>query len=116
MIEFKDQWNLEMALDVLQHQTVESAVWAEAVEWLLLYGPPEIQELICQASNLATRQCFPGLNAEAATTDGQPCYSVQRLAEALGMKEDEVLYRLKMLEFKQGARHLYDESETDKIH
>lgn len=29
---FKDQWNLETALKILQHQTVDSQIWAEAVE------------------------------------------------------------------------------------
>ena len=41
-MDFKDEWDLDTALKVVQNKTVDSKLWAEAVEWLLLYGPPEI--------------------------------------------------------------------------
>ena len=43
---FAQQWTLESALAVLEHPTVDSKLWAEAVEWLLVYGPPEVRELL----------------------------------------------------------------------
>ena len=36
----KDLWDLESAMKVLTHDSVDSKLWAEAVEWLILYGPP----------------------------------------------------------------------------
>ncbi len=87
---FKDEWDLEAAMKVLEHKTVDSKLWAEAVEWLMLYGPPEIQQLLLEASAHATAKSFPELQPTGYTTDGQPMYDVTTLAKQLGISEDEV--------------------------
>ena len=46
MIPFAEQWTVESAMRIVQHPTVDSELWASAVEWLLLHGPPEIRELL----------------------------------------------------------------------
>ena len=60
-MDFKDHWSLDTALKVVQNQTVDSQLWAEAVEWLLLYGPPEIVSILLKASGYATQHCLPEL-------------------------------------------------------
>ena len=87
---FKDLWDLESALKVLQHPTVDAQLWAEAVEWLLRYGPPEIQKVLLEASNTATEIQFPELKPSHYTLDGQPIYDTAALAEILGMSEENV--------------------------
>lgn len=89
-MEFKDEWNLETAMKVLEHKTVDSKLWAEAVEWLILYGPPEIKKLLMEASAHATASSFPELQPTGYTTEGQPLYDVSNLAQQLGITEDEV--------------------------
>ena len=89
-MDFKDQWDLEAAMKVLEHKTVDSKLWAEAVEWLMLYGPPEIQKLLMEASAHATATSFPELQPTGYTADGQPMYDVAYLAKELGISEDEV--------------------------
>ena len=89
-MDFKDEWDLDTALKVVQNKTVDSKLWAEAVEWLLLHGPPEIVSLLLQASGHATEQVFPELEAESYTGDGTPVYDVVKLAKTLGMSEEEV--------------------------
>ncbi len=87
---FKDEWNLEIALKVLQHPTVDSQLWAEAAEWLLRYGPPSIQKILLSASQAATEIQFPELKPSHYTTDGMPIYDTARLADILGISEEEV--------------------------
>jgi len=115
MVDLKEQWDLEMALAVLENKTVDSKLWAEAVEWLLLYGPPQIKELVSQASGMATQEYFPELKANSYTPDGQPCYDVQAIAEALGLSKEEVMKKIAKMEEKRDVIHLYEESETEKI-
>ena len=115
-MELKEQWDLDMALAVLENQTVDSKLWAEAVEWLLLYGPPQIKELINQASGMATQKHFPELKATSYSPDGQPCYDVQAIADALGVSREEVMKKIADMEVKQNAVHLYEESDTKKVH
>lgn len=88
---FKEQWDLESAMKVLEHQTVDSKLWAEAVEWLILYGPPEIQKILLEASSTATKTHFPELKPSHYTADGQPVYDVAALAQSLGISQEEVL-------------------------
>ena len=64
MESFKDEWNLEMALDVLKNKSVDSKIWSEAAKWVMLYGPPELQKVMRQASDIALKSCFPDLEAE----------------------------------------------------
>ena len=87
---FKDEWNLESALKVLQHPTVDSQLWAEAVEWLLLYGPNSIRKILLDASQTATEIEFPEFKPAHYTTDGQPIYDISRLADMLGITEEAV--------------------------
>lgn len=115
MISFKEQWNLEMALDVLKSETVESKTWSEAAKWILLYGPPELQELMRQASSIATSSCFPQLEPERYTESGDPCYDIEKVAEALGVTRQEALEKMSEMEYEHGIQHLYDASETENI-
>ena len=87
---FKDEWNLEIALKILQHPTVDSQLWSEAAEWLLRYGPPSIQKILLNASQAATELQFLELKPSDFTADGMPVYDTARLADILGIAEDEV--------------------------
>jgi alpha-galactosidase len=86
----KDQWDLETALKVLQHPTVDAKTWAEAVEWLLKHGPSSIRKILIEASNTATEMQFPEIKAAYYTSEGQPVYDTRALSEILDMPEDEV--------------------------
>jgi hypothetical protein len=97
-MEFKDLWDLESALQVLGHKTVDSKLWAEAVEWLLHYGPPEIRQLLLDASETAMHTAFPELKPSHYTHDGQPCYDVNALARSMGVEEKVILEILKQKE------------------
>jgi lipase chaperone LimK len=115
MTDIKNQWNLEMALQVIQQETISSEVWADAAKWLLLYGPPQIQELLRQASSIATQQCFPQLQSGGYTDEGEPCYDIRALAAALGLSEEETIEKMQELERQQGRTQLYAEDAIRKI-
>ena len=101
---FAQEWTLESALAVLNHPTVDSKLWAEAVEWLLVYGPPEVRELLTAASGHATRASFPELKPQGYGPDGSPCYDIADLARSLGISEEEA---------RHGVQHgLGDEDTT----
>jgi hypothetical protein len=87
---FKDLWDLESAMKILEHPTIEANLWAEAVEWLLVNGPAEIRKVLLEASQLATKAQFPELQPSHFTADGQPIYDVAALARALRISEKEV--------------------------
>lgn len=110
-MEFKDLWDVESAMQVLGHKTVDARLWAEAVEWLMLYGPAEIRQLLVESSMLATRTSFPELNPSSYTIDGHPCYNVQDLAKALQMDEAEAQEILKQKEAEHGS--LFDDETSD---
>lgn len=114
-MEFSKEWDLEMAMAVLENKTVDSKTWAEAVEWLLLYGPPNIKELLGKASDTATEEYFPDLKPSGYSPDGEPVYDLQDIADSLGITKEEAAEKLAEKEIKQGVRHLFDESETFKI-
>jgi hypothetical protein len=115
MISFKKQWNLEMALDVLKNKSVDSNTWSDAAKWILLYGPPELQHIMKQASNIAMNSCFPELEPERYTESGEPCYHLEKIAAALGVTRQEALKKMAELEFELGIQNLYDVSETENI-
>ena len=115
MISFKEQWNLEMALEVLKNKSVESETWSEAAKWIMLYGPSKLQEVLRQASNIATNSCFPELEPERYTESGEPCYNIEKIAKTLGMTKQEALEKMAEMENEQGIRHIFDASETDNI-
>lgn len=112
MTEFKKEWDLATAMEILNHPTVDSKTWAEAVEWLLVYGPPEVQELLQQASSHATMESFPHLEPIGFGKDGTPCYSLEQLADSLGISEEEAEAILEKKEKKHGMRHLVDPEDT----
>lgn len=93
-MEFKDQWDLDTALKIVQNKTVDSKLWAEAVEWLLMYGPPEVVSILLQASGYATDQAFPEM-LPSYTHDGTPVYDAAELAKSLDIPEEEVKRILK---------------------
>lgn len=109
-MEFKELWDLKGAMKVLENETVDSKLWAEAVEWLILYGPPEIKDLLLAASATATNSSFPDLKPTHFTASGQPVYDVKALAENLGVSEDEVR---KILEKKEKIHPTLQTTPTD---
>jgi hypothetical protein len=115
-MEFKDYWTLENALKVLQHPTVDAKLWAEAVEWLLLYGPPDVQTLLLHASGIATQQCFPDLEAGKCTEDGQPCYDIGAIANALGIDAEDAYKTIAEKEMAHKIRHFIDPDDTYTVH
>lgn len=112
MTQFRQQWTLETAMTVLKHPTVDSETWAEAVEWLLLYGPPQTRDLLQQASNHATQESFPELRPQRYAPDGSACYDIVDLARSLGITEEEARQQLAEKEEKHGIRHGFNEEDT----
>ncbi len=114
-MDFKDQWTQEMALEVLGNETVDSRTWADAVKWLILYGPPGVRDVLIQAADTATGRYFPDLKPSRYTEDGRPCYDISSLADALDLSEHEVREQLEKLEEEQGVAHLVDPEETKDL-
>ena len=115
MTSLKDQWNMEMALQIMQNQTVDSKTWADAVKWLLLYGPPEIKKMISQASSMATGDLFPELTPIGYSDEGQPLYDIQALAQSLGISEEEAMEKIAELEKEHGIKNIFAEEEAHKL-
>lgn len=115
MTDFKQEWTVESAMEILQHPTVDSKVWAEAVEWLLLYGPPEIQEMLKQASGYATGKEFPDLKPQSYTENGDPVYSIAEVARELEISEDEAAELIQQKEKRHGVLHRLAEEDTRKV-
>jgi hypothetical protein len=113
--DFKDQWNLEMALAVLGSETVDGGLWAEAVKWLLLYGPPELHGVLAAASSASFAQCFPGVRVSGHGDSGQPYYALADLAEALGIPVAEAAQRLLELQSTLGAEFLVEADRVYKV-
>jgi hypothetical protein len=108
-------WTLESAMEILQHPTVDSRIWAEAVEWLMMYGPPEIREMLQRASGYATEKEFPELRPQGFDEDGEPVYSVAEIARALDISEEEASEIIAEKEAKHGTLHRLGDKETKKI-
>jgi len=115
MDDFKNQWDLGMALEVLQSETVDSELWASAVKWLLLYGPPGIREVLQQASTMATHHCFPSLKPVGYDENGDPCYDISELARTLEIPEEEAGARLVDMETEHHVRQLMTGKELRKL-
>ncbi len=111
----RDQWTVAGALQVLQHPHVDSKTWAEAAEWLMLYGPPAIQQLLREASGYATRKSFPDLRPSGYTPDGEPCYDLQELAKRLEISVEEAARIIAAKEEEHGRRQLFGKEETWKL-
>lgn len=114
-MELKDEWDVESALIVLKHQTVDAKLWAEAVEWLILYGPDDVRELLLNSSGTATHECFPDLQAKGYAPDGQPCYNVEDLAKSLHISEDEARTVIQEKEKIHKLHHFIDQEDTMKV-
>ena len=112
MTAFKQEWNSESAMAILRHPTVDGKIWAEAVEWLLLYGPEEVKEMLQQASGHATHTSFPELRPQRYAPDGSPCYEIADLAQSLGITEEEARAQLAEKEQKHGIQHGYADEDT----
>ena len=115
-MEFKDLWNLESAMQVLTHDTVDAKLWAEAVKWLILYGPVEIRHLLLKASTIATNTSFPDLKPSGYTADGQPCYDMRDLAKSLGTTVIEVAKLLEQKETEFSSLHVFANNGQETIH
>ncbi|MDA3970138.1 MAG: hypothetical protein PF442_02175 [Desulfobulbaceae bacterium] len=113
---FKQEWDIKMALAVLKNKTVDGELWAEAVEWLMLYGPPQIQDLLGQASSMATSTQFPELAPAGYGADGAPFYNINELAESLGISAEETKARLQQKEQDGDIQHLFPDDEPKTIH
>jgi hypothetical protein len=114
-MDIKDQWTEETALKILQHPTVDSKLWAEAVEWLILHGPEEIRGLLLQSSGMAAGHCFPDLKPVGYAPDGQPCFQVADLAESLQISRDEAKAILVRKQEEHEMPHFIDEAEARKL-
>ncbi len=91
-MDFKDQWDVDTALKIVRNKGVDSELWAEAVEWLLLYGPPEVVSILLQASEHATEKVYPELtkdNENDAASD-RAAFDVTRLAKSLGVDMHDI--------------------------
>lgn len=115
-MDFKAHWDLDTALKVVQNKTVDSRLWAEAVEWLLLYGPPEVVSILLQASGHATERVFPELMGEDDTGDGQATYDVARLAKSLGLDENKIRSVLKNREESDWPDHHFSDDGSQTVH
>ncbi|MBU1564068.1 MAG: hypothetical protein KJ630_00400 [Proteobacteria bacterium] len=115
-MEFKDLWDLESAMKILTHETVDGKVWAEAVKWLILHGPVEIRQLLLDASSLATSTSFPGLKPSYYTSDGQPFYDIKDLAKSLDITEIDIRELLKQKESEFAGLHFVSDDSNETIH
>ncbi len=115
-MDFRDHWDLDTAMTVLQNKTVDSKLWAEAVEWLLLYGPPEIVDMLLKASSHATNNTFPELQVRNYTHDGQPCYDVKEIARSLGITEQEAVEIIARKEQFHSKPHFFDDGSSGTMH
>lgn len=114
-MEFKDQWNIEMAMQVLVSESVDSSTWSEAAKWLMLYGPPEMQQILLDASSHATGAFFPELKASAFSKEGEPLFRIDHIAEALGTDPEILKKTLDHSLEDADAAVLYEEEDAFKI-
>lgn len=112
---FREKWTAAAAMEILAHPTVDSRLWAEAVEWLLLYGPPEIRALLQEASGYAAGLEFPDLKVAGMNGAGDPVYSIAALAQMLGISEEEAAAMLARQEQRHGISHCFGEEDITKV-
>jgi predicted transcriptional regulator len=82
----------------------------------MLYGPPEIKQLLLEASATATNNSFPSLTPTHYSTNGEPVYNTKELAESLGIPEEEVQKILAEKEQAHGAALLTPHTTDETIH
>lgn len=115
-MKFRDEWDLDTALKILQNKTVDSKLWAEAVEWLLVYGPPELVSLLLEASAHATDNSFPKLRPATYTHDGQPCYDIKEVARSLGITEEAAREIIAEKERMHETTRFFDDTSSGTVH
>ncbi|SDP19072.1 hypothetical protein [Desulforhopalus singaporensis] len=115
-MEHKDLWDLESAMKVLSHPTVDSKLWAEAVEWLIVNGPPEIKKMLLKASAAATASSFPDLKPVDFTPDGEPVYDIKALARELNISEEEVQKILAEKKAMLDINEFFDNTDNGTTH
>lgn len=115
MTDFHHQWTTESAMEILRHPTVDSQIWADAVEWLMLFGPPEIRELLQQAGSQTIQENFPELRVRRFAQDGSLCYDLGEIAQILSITEKEAREQLQEMEAKHGIRYGFSEDDTSEI-
>lgn len=115
-MDFKEHWDLDTALKIVQNKTVDSKLWAEAVEWLLLFGPPEIVSILLQASGHATEQVYPALVTDNSAHDDQTRYDLSRLARSLGLDEEELLTVIRRRRKSDKMVHFFDDNGSQTVH
>jgi hypothetical protein len=116
-MENKKLWDVDSAMLVLGSSTVDSKTWAEAVEWLMVYGPPEVKKMLLEASSAATEGAFPKLKPTDYTPDGRPIYDVKALAETLNCSEEEVKEILRRKEEEHHLEEIFpDQDGNDTVH
>ena len=115
MTDFKKEWTVESAMEILKHPTVDSKIWAEAVEWLMLYGPPEIREMLKAASGYATNEEFPDLTPQGFNEKGELVYSVEEVARALNISAEEAAEIITKKQQKHGEQHFFSDTDTKKM-
>lgn len=113
--DFKNSWTLDNAMHVLQHPTVDAETWSEAVEWLMLYGPEEIKKHLLEASEFATKKQFPTIKTAGCNSDGDICYNIEDVAEALDIDVEEARRIIAEKERSHNKRHGFTDSETTKV-
>jgi hypothetical protein len=116
MSDFKEQWNLEMAMEVLGNQDVDGQTWSEVVKWLLLYGPSQIKEILGNAASFAFSEYFPQVKAQGYGEDGQPFYDLKDVAAALGVEEGQVGAKLAELQFEEGVEIFVEGDRVYTVH
>jgi hypothetical protein len=116
-MKYKQIWDVDSAMQILTSSTVDSETWAEAVEWLILYGPEDIKIMLLNASISATNAAFPALKPSHYTEDGQPCYDIADLASSLNISEEEAKHILQQkLDMHQLVDILSTQSANKTVH
>jgi len=81
----------------------------------MLFGPPEIKEILFRASGIATETYFPELQPIYRDPEGKPYYDVAVLARALGLSEEEAQEIIRRRESEHQMQHLIT-GGSDTVH
>ncbi len=111
----ENEWDIKTALAVIMSKGVDSRTWAEAVEWVMLFGPPTLRETIEAASMTATCDCLPEVRAAGINADGEICYDIADLARALGVGEEELGEKINRLQAEKKRRIIFNKDEIGSI-
>lgn len=112
----KDEWNIEMALEVLSSDTIDSKSWIDAVKWLILYGPKEIRSYLLESSASAIKEEFPELIPIGCDEHGADIYDLDNLAETLGIEPERLQDDLLTMEEEHDFPFIDIETKKDMLH